>query len=573
MSSSSVQPSSPVAKWRAARRLYPIYCALASQFSLDPPPYDNLDNVDTQADPDFLGRVLGWFDTIDSRLHVAQFRMLVQNTAIASSEERLQALIDRHLSKPDRSEGDREKLDFLLVQYFAVTAPPTLNDRDLRIEDAAEVLIPVLGPVNLDIPEWLRPLDGWVASLMQFSNLSDLQSSQLAQQGRQLKASVREKYFTPTALVAFTRFSYLLRRTFLRLINAELKTIASGLEKLAGYGIATLDCSVAQMPAEVSVSELRKFCETYKKPALPEYSVDTSILRLIQLRQIVDAKLGEIEVPEDPFITEIEERCRRVEAELLEMRKLAARLAAERQRNAMSRGPAAAAAAVSAFEEVLEIPFELPGTQPASEEDPLAAMIATAPEAPPPAPLVAETPAPTPAPAAAPVPAKPQPAATTANTPIPTVNVQPAPPPPAQPLANHTADPSLTDAMEEIRKKLAAAPRKGISSLNIAGTALLLSPDEVEAFIRPKDNSSIDLQRSLAARALLLQAVELQKKTTSPELLAKTIQLCRTEAASIQQHSAEAKQANNNSMAAILNASASQLLSLLRQVERMSRAS
>ena len=135
------------------------------------------------------------------------------------------------------------------------------------------------------------------------------------------------------------------------------------------------------------------------------------------------------------------------------------------------------------------------------------------------------------------------------------------------------ADPSLTDAMEEIRKKLAAAPRKGISSLNIAGTALLLSPDEVDAFIRPKDASSIDLQRSLAARALLLQAVELQKKTSSPELLSKTIQLCRTEAASIQQHSAEAKQSNNSGTAATLNASASQLLSLLRQVERMQHAS
>ncbi len=543
MSSSSVHPSSPVAKWRAVRRLYPIYTALAAQFSLDAPPYDNLERADIQNDPAFMGRVLAWFDMIDARLHVAQFRLAVQNTSIASSEDSLEALIGHHYSKAEKTEADRDKLDFLLVQYFAVAAPPTLNDRELGIEDAAEVLVPVLGPVSLEIPEWLKPLESWVSALAKFTGLRDLQASELVQQSRQLKAAARDHYFAPTALVAFTRFSFLLRRTFFRLINVELKTIHAGLEKLAAYGMTTIDCSAAQMSPDTPIAELRRFCETYKKPALPEYSVDTSVLRLIQLRQIVDANLAEIELPNDPILAEIEERCRRVEAELMAMRKLAAGLAAERRRNVAS--PAASATA-SAFEEVLEIPFEMgtPPVQPgATSPEPLSAIVETPPE---------------PAPVQPPAPAVPE---------IDVVESAPEAPP-----AN-VAEPSLTDAMEEIRKKLAAAPRKGISSLNIAGTALLLSPDEVEAFIRPKDGSSIDLQRSLAARALLLQAVEMQKKTTSPELLSKTIQLCRTEAASIQQHSSEAKQANNNSMAATLNASASQLLSLLRQVERMSRAS
>ena len=541
MSSSSTFTSSPVARWRAARHLYPIYCAFAAQFGLDSPPYDNLDEANAQREPDFLGRVYAWFDTIDARLHVAQFRQILQGTAVAASEDKLQALIERHYLKPEKTEGDRDKLDFLLVQYFAVCSPPMLADGSLRLEDAAEVLVPVLGPVNLEVPDWLRPLEGWVASLGRFSSLSELQGSQLVQQGRQLKTSARDHYFSPTALVAFTRFSYLLRRTFFQLINAELKMIDAGLEKLGGYGLATVDCSLAQMSPETSIADLRRFCETYKKPALPEYSVDTSILRLIQLRQIVDAALAEIELPNDPVLAEIEERCRRVEAELMAMRRLAAGLASERRRSLAPAKPAAAAS--SPFEEVLEVPFEVP--VPAA---PRPAVAVPAPAAPEPLQATVET--------------LPEPAA------VPDVAV-PSPPAP-QPAV---PEPSLTDAMEEIRKKLAAAPRKGISSLNIAGTALLLSPDEVEAFIRPKDTSSIDLQRSLAARALLLQAVELQKKTTSPELLSRTIQLCRTEAASIQQHSAEAKQANNSGAAATLNASASQLLSLLRQVERMSRAS
>lgn len=536
---SPLQISTPVSRWRAARRLYAIYCVFAVQFGLDTPPYDDLEEADVQSDPDFLARVEAWFATIDATLHVAQFRQVLQNTAIASSEEKLQALIERHYSKPEKTETDRDKLDFLLVQYFSLCAPPTLPDSEMRLEDAAEVLAPVLGQFSLDFPEWLRPLDAWVLGIGRISSLSELQSSNLVQQVRQLKIGARHLYYTPVSLVAFTRFSYFMRRAYLRLIHAELKVIDSSLEKLATYGRSVLNCASAQMSSSMPIDELRRFCQSYKKPALPEYSVDTSVLRLIQLRQIVDAALAEIEVPNDPVLAEIEERCRRVEAELNAMRKLAANLAAERRRTVGEKGD------VSPYEEVLEVPFDLSVT-------------------PAPEPVVAEPEPQAPAPEPAPLPIHPP-----KQTALPEIKVETAP----VPRPPEIPGPSLTDAMEEIRKKLTAAPRKGISSLNIAGTALLLTPDEVEAFLRPRDGSSIDLQRSLAARALLLQAVELQKKTAAPELLTKTMQLCRTEAASIQQHSAEAKQANNNSAAAVLNASASQLLSLLRQIERMSRAS
>ena len=541
---SPLQMSSPVARWRAARRLYPIYCAFAVQFGLDAPPYDDLEQADPQNNPDFLERVEAWFASIDARLHVAQFRQVLQATAVAASEDKLHALIERIYAKTDKSETDRDKLDFLLVQYFALCAPPTLPDRDLRLEDAAEVLSPIVGTVALDFPEWLRPLDSWLPILQKVTTLAELQASNLVQQARQLKAAARHLYYTPVSLVAFTRFSYLMRRTYFRLINAELKSIDAGLEKLSSYGHTVLDCSSAQMSGAMPVEELRRFCQTYKKPALPEYSVDTSILRVVQLRQIVDAALTEIELPDDPVLAEIEERCRRVEAELVAMRKLAAGLAAERRRTTGEKP------GVSPFEEVLEVPFEMPSPEPVA---PPAERVA-----PPPAP--AQPAAKAKSPAAAPA--------------VPEIQVETAPEAAQpEPAPSEVSVPSLTDAMEEIRKKLAAAPRKGISSLNIAGTALLLSPDEVDAFLRPRDGSSIDLQRSLAARALLLQAVEMQKKAASPELLTKTMQLCRTEAASIQQHSAEAKQSQNTVAAAVLNASASQLLSLLRQVERMARAS
>ena len=202
MSSSSALTSTPVARWRAARRLYPIYCALALQFGLDAPPYENLDEASTQ-NPDFLPRVQAWFDTIDARLHVAQFRQVLHGTAIASSEEKLQVLIERHYTKPEKTESDRDKLDFLLVQYFAMCSPPGVSDRELRTEDAAEVLAPVLGPVVGPPPEWLRPLDAWIVNLSKFTSLRELQESQLGPQGRQLKAAAKHLYFSPPALVAF----------------------------------------------------------------------------------------------------------------------------------------------------------------------------------------------------------------------------------------------------------------------------------------------------------------------------------------------------------------------------------
>src|SRR5690242_20470045 len=117
MSSSSAHTSTTVARWRAARRLYPIYSALAAQFGLDAPPYETLDEAGAQ-NPDFLPRVQAWFDTIDGRLHVAQFRQVLHGTSIGSSEDKLQVLIERHYTKPEKTESDRDKLDFLLVQYF-----------------------------------------------------------------------------------------------------------------------------------------------------------------------------------------------------------------------------------------------------------------------------------------------------------------------------------------------------------------------------------------------------------------------------------------------------------------------
>jgi len=41
-----------------------------------------------------------------------------------------------------------------------------------------------------------------------------------------------ENYFTPVAMVAFTRFSFLMRRVFFRLMHQDLNAILDGLREL-----------------------------------------------------------------------------------------------------------------------------------------------------------------------------------------------------------------------------------------------------------------------------------------------------------------------------------------------------
>lgn len=500
--------SSVITRWRAARRLYPIYYALALQFGLRMPPCRDLDEVDVHSEPDLLDQAEQWFAELDQQLQVHQFRQLLHGTGISVSEEKLHALIDRCLGKTDRSDADRDKLDFLLVQYFAVCAPPSLQDREVTFEDVAEVLRPVLGDVSAEIPDWARPLEQWVAALREFTMLAQLEQSGIVQQGRQLKSSARHLYFAPTALVAFTRFSYLLRRTFFFLINSDLKAIDAALDVLENRG-CDIDCTPIQLPLGTTVGDLRRYCENFKKPAVPEYTADTSTARLAQVRQFLAAQVAASDGNMDAAWKELEERFQRIEQEFAELRQVTAALLAGRNR---------------------------PGAAARQEATPAMAR----PEA------AAPTPAPEP--------------------------IRPAAEPPQTvPQRPPAAAPNLSATIEEIRRRLNAGARRGISSLAIAGTALLLTAEEVEAFVRPSDSAANDLQRSLAARALLVHAMEMQKRTGQCVGLEGLMEFCRTEAANIQMHSAQARDANQAQQAAVLSASANQLALLLRQAEAVAK--
>jgi hypothetical protein len=127
MSTATVSLFEIAAEWRTARRLYPFYSALIREFQLEIAHCKELENPVDRAERDVLDRVHKWFDAVDLQLQVAQMRQLLQ-TQRFGEEEMLRALLLRHLPQQRRDESLRDKLDYLLVQYFAAVAPHHPHD-------------------------------------------------------------------------------------------------------------------------------------------------------------------------------------------------------------------------------------------------------------------------------------------------------------------------------------------------------------------------------------------------------------------------------------------------------------
>jgi hypothetical protein len=99
-------------------------------------------------------------------------------------------------------------------------------------------------------------------------------------------------FYLPVALVAFTRFGYLMRRTFFRLMLADLNTILEGLTELEEKGVLTIDCRRAQFSAKEPIVRLRVICQSWKVMFQAEYSSGQPLRMLVDLRAAVEQALG-----------------------------------------------------------------------------------------------------------------------------------------------------------------------------------------------------------------------------------------------------------------------------------------
>jgi hypothetical protein len=281
------------AQWSSARRLHPIYLELAREFVIDVQPCAAL--AAAQTTPDAAAAAVAeagqWLAEMDERIQVHQLRQFLQTSSLVDRPA-LVEMIRHFLAKKNRDAALRDKLDFLLVQYFSQGAPTELEDTRADIAFVALGLEPVLGRMELKTPVWLNPLDRVVEAARRCQSLEELLHGGVLEQGRKAKTQAGDLFYMPIALVAFTRYGYLMRRVFFRLMLTDLNNILDGLAELEEQGVETIDCRRAQFSQQEPVSRLRIICQSWKVMFQAEYSSGQPLRMLVDLRASVDFALG-----------------------------------------------------------------------------------------------------------------------------------------------------------------------------------------------------------------------------------------------------------------------------------------
>ena len=279
------------AQWNSARRLYPIYFELAREFALDVKPCADLEAGVETPGKESVELATQWVDQLDSSIQVHQLRQFLQTNSLVTQEGIIH-LLEHFMAKPAKTAVIRDKIDFLLVQYFSQTAPNGIQDAEVDLAFVAQTLAPIFGQVELKPPVWLNALDRVLEAARRCKSLDELLHAGILEQGRKAKNQAGELFYLPVALVAFTRFGYLMRRAFFRLMLGDLNTILDGLSDLEDRGVTTIDCRRAQFSAQEPIIRLRMICQSWKVMFQAEYSSGSPLRMLVDLRASVEHALG-----------------------------------------------------------------------------------------------------------------------------------------------------------------------------------------------------------------------------------------------------------------------------------------
>jgi hypothetical protein len=284
-------------QWDEARSVFPIYLALAKQLAIEIPFAPDQQNLSDKPDLEIFTRIQTWLDAMDQQVLVYQLRHLLQMTTLNASETGLCALIQRHLRKPSKTSTDRDKIDFLLVQYFALCAPAKIYHKQIELEDTAQVMKSVLGGVEIKPLDWCAPLEQIIASLRGFRSLREMLKTNFIEQGRKVKESSGKMFYEPASLVAFVRFNFLLRRTLIELMHADLIAIRSGLGQLETANARIIDCHQFGLSIAEPIAKIRQLADEWKQPFQQEYterSVSEAFEKLLALRSDVERALERV---------------------------------------------------------------------------------------------------------------------------------------------------------------------------------------------------------------------------------------------------------------------------------------
>jgi hypothetical protein len=278
-------------QWNAARQLYPVYFELAREFAIDVKTCSDLETGNATPGKDAVEQANRWLDEMDQRVQVHQLRQFLQTSALVTPEGLLN-LLQHFLSRTAKTDAVRDKVDFLVVQYFSQLAPTGIDDAEVDLAYVAQTLQPILGQVELKTPVWLNALDRVLEAARRCRSLDELLHGGILEQGRKAKTQAGDLFYMPVALVAFTRFGYLMRRVFFRLMLGDLNLILDGLTELEERGVQTIDCRRAQFSAQEPILRLRMICQSWKVMFQAEYSSGQPLRMLVDLRASVEYALG-----------------------------------------------------------------------------------------------------------------------------------------------------------------------------------------------------------------------------------------------------------------------------------------
>lgn len=288
-------PSTPTqdlaTQWNVARQLYPMYFEMAREFAIETEPCAELETGADTPGKEAVEQANRWLEKMDECIQVHQLRQFLQTSSLAN-QDALVNLIRHFLAKPQKTDAIRDKIDFVLVQYFSQIAPTDVDDSRVDLVFVAKALEPVLGTVELKPPVWLNALDRVLELARKSRSLDELLHGGVLEQGRKAKSLAGELFYLPVALAAFTRFGYLMRRSFFRLMLGDLNTILDGLTALEEKGVQTIDCRRAQFSAQEPIVRLRMICQSWKVMFQAEYSSGQPLRMLVDLRASVDTALG-----------------------------------------------------------------------------------------------------------------------------------------------------------------------------------------------------------------------------------------------------------------------------------------
>lgn len=227
---------SQVARWRLARNLVSVYTEIARRAGASSPPATGFSADDR---PESLDAVDHWFDSVDDALSSASFRAALGPMTATNGESSLSAVAQHLMAKRRNDEESRKKLEFVLVQYFVVSSPPSFHSKTIGSRDVAEVLHPLMGAAVGTAPA--DPDFEQLASRLQnCASVRDLYETAAALESR--KQSMDHGYYEPGALVHITHTQYLLRLAARNVIGTSVQELVRQLEDLRTRGVKLLDC-------------------------------------------------------------------------------------------------------------------------------------------------------------------------------------------------------------------------------------------------------------------------------------------------------------------------------------------